>query len=151
MSEPATSEQLDELERQIDRWAATACATHDELADVQRGEEGERRWYLRLKGEEKQTFAVWFKLSQRTLYYETYVAPAPHHDPPKLLAYLMRRNMSIYGAAFGVGDEEALFLAGRLPVEQISDTELDRILGMLWEETERCFRTVLRLGFGVGE
>lgn len=151
MSEPATPEQLDELERQIDRWAAAACATHDELVDVQRGEEGERRWYLRLKGEEKQTFAVWFKLGQRTLYYETYVAPAPTHDPPKLLAYLMRRNMSIYGAAFGVGDEEALFLAGRLPVEQISDTELDRILGVLWKETERCFRTVLRLGFGVGE
>ena len=147
----ATPDQLDELEAQIDRWAVGACATHEELVDVQRGEEEGRRWYLRLKGEEKQTFSVWFKLNQRTLYYETFVAPAPHHDPVKLYVYLMRRNMSIYGAAFGIGEEDALFLSGKLPVEQITDIELDRILGTLWEETERCFRAVLRLGFGVGE
>ena len=58
--------------------AATANAEINHAID--RGAAGERRWYVRLRGEQKDTFTVWFTLRQRTLHYETYVMPAPEEN-----------------------------------------------------------------------
>lgn len=150
MSQPVSSTELAALEQRIDSWAQAALKASDYILAVERGETQERRWYIRLKGEEKEVFSVWFTLGQRTLRYETFFIPAPQHLPAELYQFLMRRNLKLYGVCFAVGEEDAVFLAGRLPVEQVTEAELDRVLGTIWEETERSFRTALRLAFGVG-
>ena len=38
---------------------------------------GAPRWYLRLKGDEKEFVTVWLTLRQRTLHHETQFMPAP--------------------------------------------------------------------------
>ncbi len=149
MAAPASEAELVALERRIDDWAQDALKTQELVLAVERGEPGQHRWYVRLRGEQKEVFSVWFTLGQRTLRYETFFIPAPQHSPRELFEFLLRRNLKLYGLAFAVGPEDAVFLAGRLPVEQVTEVELDRILGTIWEESERSFATALRLGFGV--
>jgi hypothetical protein len=140
---------LDALEARIDAWGRRCAADPDlpMIAAVERGQPGQRRWYLRVHGEEKDVFTIWLTLGQRTLGYETYVMPAPEENPAAFYEQLLRRNRKLFGAAFCIGEEDGIFLAGQLPNGSVDDDELDRILGSLYEWTERFFRPALRIGF----
>ena len=50
------------------------------------------RWYVRMRGDDKDFTTVWFTLGQRTLRYETYVMPAPEENDGELYEHLLRRN-----------------------------------------------------------
>ena len=52
-----------------------------------------------------------------------------------------------YGAAFAIGEEDALFLVGQLANEAVDEAELDRVLGSLYAYVEQCFRPALAIGF----
>ena len=67
---------------------------------------------MRVHGEEKDVFTIWFTLRQRTLHYETYVMPAPEENQAEFYEHLLRRNRKLHGAAFAIGDEDAVFLVG---------------------------------------
>ena len=101
-----------------------------------------------MHGVEKDVFSIWWTLRQRTLHYETYVMPHPEERRDEVFELLLRRNAKIYGAAFSIGAEDAVFLGGQLAVDHVDDDELDRVLGTLWEWTERTFRPAMRTGFG---
>jgi hypothetical protein len=138
---------LDGLEGRIDGWLRAAAAANPVIASIERGEPGERRWYVRMRGEEKDVTTVWLTLGQRTLRYETYLMPAPEENHAKLYEHLLRRNDRLVGAHFSIGAEDAVFLRGELPASALGEAELDRILGTLYADVERCFRPALRIGF----
>ncbi len=145
--EPSSPVELDRLSALVDRWLATQHADNPTVAAVDHGEPGERRWYVRLAGEEKSTFTIWFTLGQRTLHYETYVLPAPEENHAAFYEQLLRRNLKLFGAAFAIGQEDAVFLVGQLPNAALDEGELDRILGSMYAYVEQFFRPALRLGF----
>ena len=145
---PSSDEQLRELEVRLDAWLATQLAENPVVAAVERDvESGERRWFVRVHGEEKDVFTIWFHLRQRTLHYETYVMPAAEENHAQLYEHLLRRNLKLYGAAFAIGEEDAVFLVGQLANEAISDDELDRLLGSLYQWVEQFFRPAMRIGY----
>lgn len=76
---------LARIERQIDEWLGRARTSHANILAVDRSEEDEFRWYVRMAGEEKDFTTIWFTLGQRTLRYETYVMPAPEQKRRKTL------------------------------------------------------------------
>ena len=96
---------------------------------------------------QKDVFTIWFHLRQRTLHYETYVMPAPEENHAAFYEHLLRRNLKLYGGAFAVGDEDAIFLVGQLDNASVDEDELDRVLGSLYAWVEQCFRPALRIGF----
>lgn len=145
--EPSTPDELAQLTALIDGWLTTQLDENPTVAAVDRGEPDERRWYVRLAGEEKSTFTIWFTLGQRTLHYETYVMPAPEENHGAFHEHLLRRNLKLFGAAFAIGAEDAVFLVGQLPNAAIDESELDRILGSLYVYVEQFFRPALRIGF----
>jgi hypothetical protein len=138
---------LDALEADIDRWLAEARATNPAIAAVDRGEPGERRWYVRMRGEEKDVTTIWLTMGQRTLRYETYVMPAPEENEADLYEHLLRRNDRLVGAHFSIGVEDAVFLRGELPLSLVTEAELDRVIGTLYATVEQCFRVALGIGF----
>jgi hypothetical protein len=140
-------EVLDRIETDIDGWLRRQLDENPVVAAVERGEPDERRWYVRVNGEQKAVFSIWFTLGQRTLQYETYVMPAPEENPAELYEHLLRRNRKLNGAAFAIGVEDAVFLVGQLPVPALDEGELDRILGSLYAYTEQCFRPAMRIGY----
>ena len=145
--EPLTGAELDALEERIDRWFQAQLDENPVVDAVDRDESGERRWFVRLLGEEKSTSTIWFTLRQRTLHYETYVMPAPEENHAAFYEHLLRRNLDLFGAAFAIGDEDAVFLVGRLPDHAVDEEELDRILGSVYVWVEQFFRPALRIGF----
>ncbi|SRR5581483_1741054 len=146
MTEPFDDAQLDELAARIDTWVERQRLENPMIAAVDRDEQ-ERRWYVRMKGEQKDTFTVWFTLRQRTLHFETYVMPAPEENHEQFYEHLLRRNLKLYGAAFAIGAEDAVFLVGQFPNEAVDDDELDRILGSLYAWVEQFFRPAMRIGY----
>lgn len=138
--------QLDEIGARIEAWAQRQVDENPAVSHVERDPTA-RRWFVRVHGDEKDVFTIWLTLGQRTLHYETYVMPAPEENHAALYEHLLRRNASLYGAAFSIGVEDAIFLAGQLDSASVDDDELDRILGSLYGWTERFFRPAMRLGF----
>jgi hypothetical protein len=147
VSEVHGDDELDALAAAIDSWLAEARADNPLVAAVDRDAEVPRRWYVRLRGEEKDFTTVWLTLGQRTLRYETYVMPAPEENEAQFYEHLLRRNDGLVGAHFSIGAEDAVFLRGELPVAVLDAPELDRVLGTLYAAVERCFRPALAIGF----
>jgi hypothetical protein len=148
MSDLASPEELDKIDARIDAWAARELVGNPVVEAVERGPRSEgRRWFVRIRGEEKDVSTIWLTLRQRTLHFETYVMPAPEENHAQLYEHLLRRNQGLTGLAFSIGIEDAIFLQGTLPVDAVTDDELDRILGSFYAYVEQCFRPALRIGF----
>ena len=136
------------VERRIDEWLSVFRSENgDVVVDIQRGEPDECRWYVRMRGTEKEFTTVWLTLGQRTLRYETYVMPAPEENHASFYEHLLRRNEKLVGAHFSIGVEDAVFLRGELAVSALCQDEMDRILGSLYSYVEQCFRPALLIGF----
>ena len=138
---------LDALDALVTDWLTEQLAENPVVAAVERGEPDERRWYVRVHGEAKDVYTIWFTLRQRSLHYETYVMPAPEENHQLFYEHLLRRNRKLHGMAFCIGDEDAVFLAGALPFHAVDPGELDRILGSFYAYVEQCFLPALRIGF----
>ncbi len=147
MTVPAEPGDLARLQAVIDRWLGTQQQENPVVGDVARDVDGPRSWFVRLHGEQRDAFTVRFHLDQRTLRYETYFMPAPEENEAELYRHLLTRNQKLYGASFAIGDEDAVYLLGRLPHELINDDELDRVLGSIFQWVEQYFRPALRIGF----
>jgi hypothetical protein len=143
---------LIEFEGLIDGWLAGFAEHNPQIAAVERGD-GDRsgganaRWYVRMRGEEKEFTTVWLTLGQRTLTYEAYVMPAPAENHSQVYEMALRRNERLVGAHFAIGIEDALFLRGELPVSALTEAELDRVIGSIYAYVEQCFPALIRLGF----
>jgi hypothetical protein len=147
MSELFGTHELDSLEGYITHWLLTMKDRNETIVAVDRGDIGERRWYVRMRGEEKEFTTVWLTLGQRTLSYETYVMPAPEENAEQLYEHVLRRNESLVGAHFSIGIEDAIFLRGELPLRLVEEQEIDRVIGTLYATVERVFPVIIRIGF----
>ena len=147
MTDAYDAEQLAELDRRIDGWLADLAGEHDHILAIDRTDDDAVRWYVRMRGDDKEFTTVWLTLGQRMLRYETYVMPAPEENDAELYEHLLRRNDGLIGAHFSIGIEDAVFLRGEMPVDQVSMAEVDRALGTLYAQVELCFQALLRIGF----
>ena len=138
---------LARIERQIDEWLGRARTSHANILAVDRSEEDEFRWYVRMAGEEKDFTTIWFTLGQRTLRYETYVMPAPEQNAEKLYETVLRRNEKLVGAHFSIGLEDAIYLRGEIGLAALNEVELDRIIGTLYSTVEQLFWPLLEIGY----
>ena len=145
-ADPATEPELAAVAVVIERWLEKEQQDNPVIAAVDRDPQL-RRWFVRLHGEEKDFTTVWFTLGQRTLQFETFVMPAPEENHAAFYEHLLRRNRSCNGVAFCIGDEDAIYLRGQLPVTAVDEPALDRILGSLYAYVEQFFRPAMRIGY----
>ena len=144
---PVSDADLDAMERRMDSWLAAASAANPAIDAIERGSQDERRWYVRVHGDEKEVWTIWFTLGQRTLHYETYLVPAPEENHAQLYEHLLRRNRRLTGLKLEIGPEDAVFLSGSTPVSQLTAGVLDGILGSMYAATELIFRPAMRIGY----
>jgi hypothetical protein len=136
----------------IDEWGRRELAEDEAVVAVDRQAGGDPvtgapRWYLRLRGDEKEFVTVWLTLRQRTLHHETQFMPGPETNVEATWEYLLKKNADLMGMAFALGPEEAVYLVGRVPAEQVDDRELDRIMGASLAYTDECFPTAMTIGY----
>ena len=149
MPAAASPEDLARLEALITAWAESERDTNDlvlavdHLADPAFG----RRWFVRLAGEEKQVTTVWFHLRQRTLHYESQFMPQPEENREELFELLLRLNVRLFGMRFAIGDEDAVYLEGQMPLSAVDEDMLDLLIGSAYQYTEQWFRPCMRIGY----
>jgi hypothetical protein len=107
-----------------------------------------RRWYVRFTCDARDATTIYFDLHERTLRYEVYFLPSPPEPSVELYEFLLKRNHTMYGARFSLGPDGDIYLVGRLGLEHLTEGELDRIIGVLYELTERWFQAVVQLAYG---
>jgi len=144
--ERASDEELTGFSALIDRWTEHERKTNPLLVDVQHDPDL-RRWYVRLRGEEKAVITVWLTLRERTLQYETYFMPAPEENVAACYDYLLRVNAKLFGLRFAVGEEDAVYLTGQMPLSAIDEAELDRIVGSAYAYSEQYFAAAMTIGY----
>jgi hypothetical protein len=130
----------------IEDWIAGQLATNPVVTGVE-PVPAERRWLIRMRGEDKAIITLWLTIGERTLQFETYFMPAPEENVAACFEYLLRLNTRLYDMAFGIGDEDAVYLSGRIPLRSVDETELDHIIGAAYAYTEQYFRSALAIGF----
>lgn len=109
-----------------------------------------RRWYVRFGCDGRDAATIYFDLHQRTLRHEVFFLPAPE-DPVRrgeLAAWLLQRNHQLYGTRFSMGPEGDVYLTGRVALEHLDEDEIDRIIGVIYEVTERWFQPAVRIAYG---
>lgn len=143
---PATPEELAGHAARIEAWLARLREENPVVAAIERDPDA-RRWYLRLRGETRDAITIWLTLGEYTLSHETYVMPAPVERAGELYEFLLRRNRSTYGMAFAIGEEDAIYLCGHVPLAALSDDELDRVVGSVYAYVEQWFVPAMRIGF----
>ena len=106
-----------------------------------------RRWYVRFGCDGRDAATIYFDLHERTLRYELYFLPDPPDDNTELYRWLLRRNHTMYSARFSLGPDGDVYLAGRLALEHLTEQELDRIIGVLYELVEMWFQPAIKLAY----
>lgn len=147
MSQLIPDDELRDIRARIEDWLGRLAAANPAVAAIDRGEDDDGRWYVRLRGEAKEFTTVWLTLGQRTLRYETYVLPHPEDDAVGVFESLLRRNHRLVGASFSIGEEDAVFLRGELVLSGLSEPELDRAIGTLYDTVETVFPSLVRVAF----
>ena len=105
------------------------------------------RWYVRFGCDGRDAATIYFDLHQRTLRYEVYFLPDPPANRQDLYRFLLERNHALYGARFSIGPDGDVYLAGRVALEHLDESELDRIIGVLYDATERWFQPAVGIAF----
>jgi hypothetical protein len=107
------------------------------------------RWYVRFGCDGRDAATIYFDLHQRTLRYELYFLPSPDDAARRaeLHEWLLRRNHELYAARFSLGRDGDVYLTGRIALEHLTEQELDRIIGVLFELTERWFQPAVTIAF----
>jgi len=142
----ATDDELARCRAVVDGWAAARLAEQGAVVAVDRAE-GDDRWYLRLAGDEKDFVTVWLTVRQRTLHHEAQVMPAPETNVEATYEYLLRRNAELHQMRFALGPEDAVYLVGEVPVTDVTEDELDRIVGSSLAYVDDVFPTAMQIGF----
>ena len=146
MTPPARPEDLAELGTLIDGW--TARQRDEETAIVAVDYEPEfRRWYVRMRGEDKAFITVWLTLRERSLHYETYFMPAPEENLEQCFEFLLRLNMRMVNMSFAIGLEDAVYLVGQMPFDDVDEDALDEIIGASYAYSEQYFRPAMTIGY----
>lgn len=144
-SEAVTTDALTSLRAWLDEAAEypmVDAVVEDESSGLAGG-----RWFLRLTGDAKSVWSLWVSVHQRSLHFEAYFTPTPERNAEGFYEHLLRRNRSTDDVAFCIGEEDAIFLRSRLPLERVEADELDRVLGAFYTAVEDSFSTAVRLSF----
>jgi hypothetical protein len=122
----------------IERWLAAQDLS---------AERDEQRWEIMLRGEHKRTVAVTLSIGDHTLIAQSFFMRAPDEDTAAVYALLLRRNLRSYTVRFALHPDGDVLLVGVVPVEAVTEVELDRVLGQLLAVADDTFDEALRLGF----
>ena len=142
----ATASELAACHAVVDAWTTVMLAEGGAVVAVDRDEHSDR-WYLRLRGDEKDFVTIWLTIRQRTLHHEAQVMPAPEVNVQETYQYVLRRNAELHQMRFSLGPEDALYLVGEIPISAVTDAELDRIVGSSLSYVDDTFPTAMGIGF----
>lgn len=102
---------------------------------------------VELPGEKKLKTTCRLHVGRHALSVHAFVARHPDENHEAVYRWLLERNLKLFGVAFAVDAAGDIYLDGRLPLEAVTQQELDRLLGAVLSYSDESFNTILELGF----
>jgi len=130
------------VEATCEKWAA------DPDSDVVWAGEHEGRLGVRMAQTVRDFTTVWFDVGDLTVGFEAYVAPPPPHGAEEVYRQCLVRNSAWWRVHFALDSEGGLVLVGRVSLDALDESELDAVLGSIYEAVELSFGAIVRAGFG---
>ncbi|KAB8167019.1 YbjN domain-containing protein [Streptomyces sp. 3MP-14] len=111
-------------------------------------ESPERGHYVvSLPGTRKLSTTCSLVVGRHALSVNAFVVRRPDENHEAVYRWLLERNTRLYGVAYAVDRLGDVYLTGRLPLAAITAEEVDRLLGVVLENADGSFNTLLELGF----
>ena len=104
-------------------------------------------FFVTLPGTHKLATHCWLVVGAHALLVEAFVVRKPDENLEAFQRFLLRRNSRMYAVAFSTDAAGDVYLVGRLPLEGISEAEVDRLLGCVLQYADESFDTLLEIGF----
>ena len=100
-----------------------------------------------LPGTRKLVTECALQVGKHRLNLRAFVARKPDENHVGVYRWLLERNLKLHSICFAVDALGDIYLTGSLPVELVSRTEVDRLLGTVAEAADDSFNVILELGF----
>jgi hypothetical protein len=105
-------------------------------------------WYVRVPGEKRSWIPFEIEVGDRSVKVTSHVIIEPDEAHADVFRFLLRRNHAASRIAFSIdGKEGVICLVSRISVDDFGEAALDEIVGLMVQETEEVFRTILMTGF----
>ncbi|MPZ51515.1 MAG: hypothetical protein GEU79_02075 [Acidimicrobiia bacterium] len=114
----------------------------DPESDVVAAEWFEGRWAVRMTQGVRDATTVWWWLGERTVRAEAGVLPLG--DSTRRLHIAMRRNDDTWRVRWCLDSDGWLVLRSRSSVENLTELEMDFVLGEIYDQIERTWHLLLR-------
>jgi hypothetical protein len=115
--------------------------------DLDFEQKDENTYLITLPGEAKQQTHCALMVGDHSLSINAFVIRKPDENKAGVYEYLLKKNASMYSVAFAVNELGDIYLVGRLPLNAVTEQEIDRILGAVLQYADSAFNPLLELGF----
>jgi hypothetical protein len=102
---------------------------------------------VELPGEAKLRTTVLLVLGERALRVLAFVVRRPDENHEQVYRWLLARNLRLPGIAFAVDRLGDVYLAGRLPLDAVTEDAVDELMGAVLSTADSSFNELLALGF----
>jgi hypothetical protein len=100
-----------------------------------------------LPGSRKLVTECALQVGKHRMNLRAFVARKPDENHVGVYRWLLERNLKLHGVCLAVDSLGDIYLTGSLPVELVSRSEVDRLLGAVAEAADDSFNVILELGF----
>lgn len=107
----------------------------------------ENTFIVTIPGTHKLSTTCSMSVGTSALTLNAFVSRRPDENHEEVYRWLLERNLKLYGLAFAVDNLGDIYLAGRVPLGSVDETELDRLIGCVSQYSDGAFNTILELGF----
>ncbi|WP_461024300.1 YbjN domain-containing protein [Thalassiella azotivora] len=104
-------------------------------------------YVLQLPGEHKLRTTVSVIVGERSLSVSAFVIRHPDENEGAFHRWLLERNARLRGAAFALDGDGDVYLVGRVPLEGVTPSTVDALMGVVARTADESFDELLVLGF----
>ncbi|NND04412.1 MAG: hypothetical protein HKN91_16670 [Acidimicrobiia bacterium] len=119
----------------------------DDESDVVWCGEHDGRWGIRMAQETRDFTTIWFDVGEITIGFEAYLLPPPRKDQAEVLGLCLKRNWRSWPAYIAADVKGELYVRGRIPIDNITATDIEMAVGAVYQLVELTFRPLIRLGY----
>ena len=116
-------------------------------SELQWEEIGDGLFMVELPGERKLKTPCRLDVGKHSFALHAFVSRRVDENGERVYRWLLERNLKLFGVSFALDHHGDIYLDGRLPLEAVTEEQLDRLLGSVLTYADESFNTILEMGF----
>jgi hypothetical protein len=108
---------------------------------------GDNAWLVSMPGQVRQKVNVAVVLRPDRVSFYFFMVRGPRENREELYRVLLRKNLRTFAMKYCLDGDGDVWLVAELPLRGFDADELDRILGVFYQESESAFEALVHLGY----